>query len=171
MNCHLNRPDDYFAEMAKTDDHMQKIRTNLMQREQAQKQSEKVKQLRTMRKEGKAIQIQAKQQRQQEKKDMLNKVKKIRKGVSKDMSFLDGNSKSNNNKVLSRKSLEKRKKRDKKFGFGGKKKGMKLNTKESAADISEYRGSANGKMKGGNKLKNKRPGKNRRIQKKARGKH
>lgn len=155
--------------MAKTDDHMQKIRTSLMQKEQAQKQSEKVKQLRTMRKEGKAIQIQAKQQRQQDKKDMLNKVKKYRKGVSKDMSFLDGNSKSNN-KVLSRKSLEKRKKKDKKFGFGGKKKGMKSNTRESAADISEYRTPGKGKNIGGSKLKNKRPGKNRRVQKKSRGK-
>lgn len=153
--------------MAKTDDHMQKIRASLMQKEEAQKRSEKVKHLRMMRKEGKAIQLQAKEQRQQEKKAMLNQVKKVRKGVSKDLSFLDNKS---NHKVLSRKSLERRKMRDKKFGFGGKKKGMKANTKDSAADISEYRSHKAGKG-AKQKMKNKRPGKSRRLQRKANRKH
>lgn len=148
---------------------MQKIRASLMQKEAAQKQSEKVKQLRMMRKEGKAIQIQAKQQRQNEKQEMLNQVKKIRKGVSKDFSFLDGKPKGNS-KVLSRKSLEKRKNKDKKFGFGGKKRGMKMNTKDSAADISEYKRSGKVGKNIAQKLKNKRPGKNKRIQKKSKGK-
>lgn len=148
--------------MAKTDEHMQKIRTSLMQKEAAQKQSEKVKHLRMLRKEGKALQIKAKQQRQDDKKQMLNQVKKIRKGISKDFSFLDG--KGNNNPQVSRKSLEKRKIKDKKFGFGGKKRGMKLNTKDSAADIKDYRRSG-----GKQKVKN-RPGKSKRIQKKSRSK-
>ena len=60
----------------------------------------------------------------------------------------------------------KRMAKDKKFGFGGKKRGMKQNTKESADDISEYNkfrrpGGAGG---GGFKKKlgkgaSKRPGK------------
>ncbi|XP_066140262.1 probable rRNA-processing protein EBP2 homolog [Euwallacea fornicatus] len=159
------RPDDYFAEMAKTDEHMQKIRERLMQRQQQQQRSERVKQLRQQRKEGKLLQIQTKLQRQQEKKEMLDQVKKYRKGVSKDLDFLD----LKKSKAISRKALEKRKQKNKKFGFGGKKKGGKLNTKESAADISEYRNPKKPRKERdskGNKGKGKaktRPGKNRRV--------
>lgn len=162
------RPDDYFAEMAKSDEHMQKIRENLLKKEAQQRQSEKVKQLRLNKKEGKALQIQKKLERQNEKKEMLDQIKKYRKGVSKNLDFLDGKQK---------KIVEKRKQRDKKFGFGGKKRGSKLNTKDSAADVSEYRRSdrpkgkqGNKKMNKGGKHDNKRPGKNRRIKNKARGK-
>ncbi|ERL88825.1 hypothetical protein D910_06207 [Dendroctonus ponderosae] len=129
------RPDDYFAEMAKTDEHMQKIREHLMKKQQQQQRSERVKQLRQQKKEGKMMQIQTKLQREQEKKEMLDQVKKYRKGASKDLDFLD----SKKSKSISRKSLEKRKMKNKKFGFGGKKKGLKRNTNDSAADISEYR--------------------------------
>lgn len=171
MGIPTKRPDDYFAEMAKTDAHMQKIREHLMQKQQQQQRSERVKQLRQQRKEGKMIQIQTKLQRQQEKKEMMDHVKKVRKGVSKNLDFLDGKQ----SKAISRKSLEKRKLKDKKFGFGGKKRGMKANTKESAEDISEYRrpskpGKGGKGGKGGRgKPGNKRPGKNRRVQNKARG--
>ncbi|XP_074029745.1 probable rRNA-processing protein EBP2 homolog [Leptinotarsa decemlineata] len=164
------RPDDYFAEMAKTDEHMQKIREHLMKKQEQQKRSERVKQLRQQRKEGKMVQIQTKLQRQEEKKEMLNQVKKVRKGMSKDLDFLDGKK----NKSIGRKSMEKRKMKDKKFGFGGKKSGMKSNTKDSAADISEFRnpGKSGKKFpKGNSKHGNKnRPGKNRRVKIKARGK-
>ncbi|CAG9761073.1 unnamed protein product [Ceutorhynchus assimilis] len=156
------RPDDYFAEMAKTDEHMQKIREHLMTKQQQQQRSERVKQLRQQRKEGKMLQIQTKLQRQQEKKEMLDQVKKHRKGVSKDLDFLD----SKKSKAISRKALEKRNMKNKKFGFGGKKKGGKLNTRDTAADISEYRSPKPGGRKGRDskgKQKNNRPGKNRRI--------
>lgn len=158
------RPDDYFAEMAKSDVQMQKIRTHLMQKQAAKQKSERVKQLRTQRKEGKMLQVQAKLERQKEKKTMLDQVKKVRKGQSKDLSFLDGKK--------SKKVLEKRKMRDKKFGFGGKKKGSKMNTKDSAGDISEYRNPKKVISRKGNKGKpaNKRPGKNRRIKNKTKGK-
>lgn len=143
---------------------MQKIREHLMQKQQQQQRSERVKQLRQQRKDGKMLQIQKKLERQQEKKEMLDQVKKVRKGMSNNMDFLDDKKK----KVLSRKSLEKRKAKEKKFGFGGKKKGLKTNTKSSAADISEYRRP----KKGGGPVnnKNKRVGKNRRVQNKARAK-
>lgn len=138
-----------------------------MTKQEQQKRSERVKQLRQQRKEGKLLQIQTKLQRQQEKKEMLDQVKKVRKGISKDLDFLDGKK----NKSISRKAMEKRKVKDKKFGFGGKKKGMKTNTKDSAADISEYRKSSKPTGKGKMKSRNKtRPGKNRRIKNKARGK-
>lgn len=161
LNIPTKRPEDYFAEMAKTDTHMQKIRQHLMQKQQQQQRSERVKQLRQQRKEGKMLQIQKKLERQQEKKEILDQMKKVRKGITNNLDFLDEKKK----KVLSRKSLEKRKAKDKKFGYGGKKKGMKMNTKTSAADISEYKRPA----KGGKVNKNKRLGKSRRVQNKARG--
>ena len=53
--------------------------------------------------------------------------------------------------------------KDKRFGFGGKKKGSKANTKSSANDVSEYHKNGGGR-KGGKKMggKNKRVGKDRR---------
>lgn len=162
------RPDDYFAEMVKTDSHMHKIRENLMKKQAQQQQSERVKQLRVQRKEGKAMQLQTKLLRQQEKKEMVDQMKKFRKGVSKNLDFLDTKQKN-----ISKKAVEKRQNKAKKFGFGGKKKGSKLNTKESAADVSEYRrparkgDKAKGKQRGND---NKRLGKNRRMKNKAKGK-
>lgn len=149
---------------------MQKIREHLMRKQEQQKRSERIKQLRQQKKEGKELQIQTKLQRQQEKKEMLNQVKKVRKGISNNLDFLD----EKKGKAISRKSIEKRKLRDKKFGFGGKKRGMKLNTKDSAADISDFRNdrktnSTGNKRKGKTSNKN-RPGKNRRVKLRARGK-
>lgn len=161
MGLSTKRPDDYFAEMAKTDEHMQKIREKLLQRQAEQQRSERVRQLRKQRKEGKALQVQARLQRQQEKKEILDKVKKVRKGASKDLSFLEG-------KKFPRKGIDHRKKKDKKFGFGGKKKGLKLNTKDSSADISEYKNLAGKQFKKG--CGKSRPGKNRRIKNKNRKK-
>lgn len=153
------RPDDYFAEMAKSDDHMTKIRQNLMRTQKQHQMSERVKQLRLQKKEGKALQIQTKLERQKEKQDMLKQMKNVKKGRATDLKFLD-----NKPKGISRKSIEKRKKKDKKFGFGGKKSGTKGNTKDSAADITEYRRPKQLlKQKRGNKdNNNKRLGKNRR---------
>lgn len=154
--------------MAKSDDHMQKIRQKLMQKQAEQQRSERAKQLRAQRKEGKAIQIQTKLQREEEKKQILDQVKKVRKGFSKDLNFLDGKPKRDQgSKKISRKSLEKRKNKDKKFGFGGKKKGSKLNTKDSAADVSDYRRPARpgnaGKGKRAARPAVKRLGKNKRM--------
>lgn len=169
MNIPTKRPDDYFAEMAKTDDHMQKVRDALMKRQAEEQRREKVRQLRIQRKEGKAIQTQVKLKRQEEKKEMLDQVKKVRKGFSQDLDFLEGGKKKGQ---PTKKALEKRKYKNTKFGFGGKKKGMKRNTKDSAADISEFK--RPGKPKMNNKMSNKgaakRLGKNRRKQVKGKGK-
>ncbi|XP_045483531.1 probable rRNA-processing protein EBP2 homolog [Harmonia axyridis] len=153
------RPDDYFAEMAKSDDQMQKIRTALMKKQAQQKQSERVKELRQQKKEGKRIQTEKKLQQLKERKEMLEEVKKVRKGVRKDLDFLN-----NKKKGPSKGTLEKRKLKDKKFGFGGKKRGLKTNTKDSSADFSLYKNNKQGKNK--QQGKNKRLGKNRRKQSK-----
>lgn len=165
------RPDDYFAEMAKTDVHMQRVRENLMKKQIITQRSEKVRQLRQQRKVGKQMQIEATLKKHAEKRKLLEEVKKYRKGMRRDLDFLDDKKKPQQ-KRMDPKAVAKRKMKDAKFGFGGKKRGNKKNTRTSSADVSEYRRpSKPGKMlKGkGGKL-NQRLGKGRRIQMKAKKK-
>ncbi|MCJ8731874.1 hypothetical protein PDJAM_G00204940 [Pangasius djambal] len=175
------RPDDYFAEMAKSDQHMQKIRKKLIQKQMAMEKSEKAKKLREQRKFGKKVQVQVLQKRQKEKKSMMMAVKKYQKGMTDKLDFLEGDSEGKKAAAAAAPSKPhvnkkgpnaKRKYKDTKFGFGGKKKGTKWNTKESHNDVSGFRAKvAHGKVgkkfsKGGKK--NKRPGKESRRKMKAR---
>lgn len=165
LGVKTRRPDDYFAEMAKSDEHMQKVRANLMAKQQGQAKSERIKQIREQRKMGKMLAKQTKVQREAEKKDMLDKLKKFRKGKLKNLDFLE------DAKALESKqkqSAEKRKQRNKKFGFGGKKKGLKRNTKSSSAGLDGEKSSRRQRgVKAGASV-NKRLGKSRRIKAKGR---
>ncbi|XP_055683421.1 probable rRNA-processing protein EBP2 homolog [Lutzomyia longipalpis] len=141
------RPDDYFAEMAKTDAHMQKVRKHLLAKQEGQAKSEKVRQIREQRKMGKKMQQQARVRKEMEKKETLDKLKKFRKGKLQNLDFLEDSK---------GKSQAKRNAKNKKFGFGGRKKGNKRNDRMSSMGISKNKGnkvSAKG---------NKRPGKNQR---------
>ncbi|XP_056329806.1 probable rRNA-processing protein EBP2 [Danio aesculapii] len=172
------RPDDYFAEMAKTDQHMQKIRKKLLLKQEVMEKSEKAKRLREQRKYGKKVQTEVIQNRQKQKKAMLSAVKKYQKGMTDKLDFLDGDHNqgqkgSSTKKQINKKNHNaKRKYKDKKFGFGGRKKGSKWNTKDSHDDVSAFRAKmAHGKGGGkvGNRGKmNKRPGKEARRKMKAR---
>ncbi|KPP58835.1 putative rRNA-processing protein EBP2, partial [Scleropages formosus] len=138
------RPDDYFAEMAKTDQHMQKIRQKLIMKQAAMEKSEKAKKLREQRKFGKKVQTEVIQKRQKEKKAMMSAVKKYQKGMTDKLDFLDGDQEKGKrgvNKAAMNKKVPgaKRKYKDQKFGFGGKKRGSKWNTKESHDDVSGFR--------------------------------
>lgn len=162
LNLPTKRPDDYFAEMAKTDEHMQKIRNNLQAKQQGQQKSERLKQIREQRKMGKLIQRQARVQRDTEKRDMLDNLKKFRKGKLKNLDFLD-----DNRKKGAATTKDKRKARDNRFGFGGKKRGTKRNTKDSSMDQGGSKQfTRNG---GGGKKDVKRLGKNKRVKAKAKG--
>ncbi|XP_053178777.1 probable rRNA-processing protein EBP2 [Scomber japonicus] len=168
------RPEDYFAEMAKSDQHMQKIRKKLISKQAILEKSEKAKKLREQRKFGKKVQIEVIQKRQKEKKAMMTAVKKYQKGMTDKLDFLEGDQKQKAGKdssqgpkkTVSKKGPNsKRKYKDQRFGFGGKKSGKKWNTKESHNDVSSFRakvanargGKGGKKGKAGNK--NKRPGK------------
>ncbi|XP_062127191.1 probable rRNA-processing protein EBP2 homolog [Drosophila sulfurigaster albostrigata] len=165
LGIKTRRPDDYFAEMAKSDEHMQKVRSNLMAKQQGQAKSERIKQIREQRKMGKMLAKQTKVQREAEKKEMLDKLKKFRKGKLKNLDFLE------DAKALESKqkqSADKRKQRNKKFGFGGKKKGQKRNTKASAAGLEAEKSTRRQRgVKAGASV-NKRMGKSRRIKAKGR---
>lgn len=172
------RPDDYFAEMAKSDQQMQKIRKKLMSKQMSLEKSEKAKKLREQRKFGKKVQIEVIQKRQKEKKAMMTAVKKYQKGMTDKLDFLEGDQKTGkDSSEASKKAMNKkgpnakRKYKDKKFGFGGKKSGKKWNTKESFNDVSSFRAKvahAKGGKKGKGGKQNKRPGKSVRKKMKSR---
>jgi len=161
------RPDTYFAEMAKSDTHMHKVRQNLMAKQAGQVRAEKVRQLRQQKKMGKQLQSQTKQRRDSEKKDMLNQVKRIRKGLKGQDDFVDTKKGGKKNLMMQNKSIAKRNMKNSKYGFGGKKRGNKLNTRESSADFGDYNKSVKGKNKSSGK--NSRPGKARRQNFKSKG--
>lgn len=169
----ISRPDDYFAEMAKSDEHMQKVRENLMKKQVIAQRSEKVRQLRQQKKVAKQMQVEATLKKHAEKRKMLEEVKKYRKGIRQDLDFLDDKKKPEKkqlNRKINPKAQMKAKLKADKYGYGGKKRRSKWNTSSSSADISEYRRShkpgKQGKQgKGGKGGKGKpRLGKNRRIQ-------
>lgn len=169
LGISTKRPDDYFAEMAKTDEHMQKIRNHLIAKQEGQQKSEKIKQLRESKKMSKIIQRENEEKKRLEKTKMMSDLKSFRKGKLKNLDFLEEPKNSFNKRGPSKK----RQMKDKKFGFGGKKKGMKRNSKESSMDTSDFsakrnRAGVGGKKfagKGGKGGKPSRLGKNKRVQK------
>ncbi|KAL8178853.1 UNVERIFIED_CONTAM: putative rRNA-processing protein EBP2 [Gekko kuhli] len=165
------RPDDYFAEMAKSDQQMQKIRQKLKSKQEAMEKSERAKKLRALRKYGKKVQTEVLQKRQKEKTSMLHAIKKYQKGLSDKLEFLEGEQpplsqdkkkEGIGGQVIKKGPNAKRRYKNQKFGFGGKKKGSKWNTRESHNDVSSFRASVahyKGSGKAGKKGSNKRPGK------------
>ncbi len=176
LGIKTKRPDDYFAEMAKSDEHMQKVRSNLMAKQEGQAKSERIKQIREQRKMGKLVQRQARVQRDTEKREMLDKLKKFRKGKLQSLDFLDDNKSGQSKSDGKKASRDKRKARDSRFGFGGKKRGMKRNTKQSSMEGSDqkskFQNSKNGPKgagRGGKKGSAPRAGKSKRVKSKSRG--
>lgn len=167
-NIPTKRPDDYFAEMAKTDDHMQKIRKHLTAKQEGLQKSERIKQLRDQRKMAKVIQREALEKKQADKTKMLKDIKAYRKGKLKNLDFLDDDKGKKGKKGGGKRQANgKRQDRDKKFGFGGKKKGVKRNNKEGAGDMRDFSLKKNragvGSKQIGNKNKKPRPGKSNRV--------
>ncbi|XP_075214728.1 putative rRNA-processing protein EBP2 homolog [Lycorma delicatula] len=164
MGVPTKRPDDYFAEMAKTDEHMQKVRTMLVKKQAETERIEKVRKIRQQKKFNKQMQAEMRLKKQNEKKQMMDEVKKFRKGIRKDLDFLEDKKGFSNKKPNKKanKSQLKRKYKDKKFGFGGKKRGLKRNTKESTSNVEGHHKPSNKKA-----APNKRPGKNVRQKMKA----
>nr|KAF6382450.1 hypothetical protein mPipKuh1_008830 [Pipistrellus kuhlii] len=139
--------------------------------------SEKAKQLGALRKYRKKVQTGVPQKRQREKTHMMNTIKKYQKGFSDKLDFLDRDQKpvarsfkgGTKGQKMKKGLNAKRRCKSQKFGFCGKKKGSKWNTRES------YDGSFRAKTAHGKGLKrpvkkgsNKRPGKRTREKMKSR---
>ena len=150
------RPDDYFAQMLKTDDHMKRVQEHLNSKREALEKSEQAKKMREMKKMGKKIQQEVLANRQKEKKQLIDKVKAYKKGKLKDLDFIDNDKKPNkggkNAKANGmKKENNKRSNKNSVYGYGGQKKRSKKNTAESSAQFGTKKGN-----------KTQRPGKARR---------
>lgn len=85
----IPRPDDYFAEMAKSDEHMQKVRKNLMKKRVMTQRSEKLRQMKQQKKVAKQMQGETILKKDVEKRKSTEEVKKYRKDkISKRSRFL-----------------------------------------------------------------------------------
>lgn len=93
------RPEDYFAQMAKSDDHMLKVKRRVLTQQVAQEKCQKVKKLRELKKYGKKVQIEVGLQRAKEKRELLSKVKQYREGKLASLDFLDEDSGKKKNMV------------------------------------------------------------------------
>jgi rRNA-processing protein EBP2 len=167
LNKPFSRPNDYFAEMVKTDEQMSKIRQNMIEESESIKNAEAAKRQRDLRKYGKKVQTEKLLEKNRNKKmemEKINRLKRKRSDNNDDDFDVSLDFDDNDNKNKPQKS-KKRLAKDKKFGYGGKKRGSKQNTAESTADMSGF---SHKKMKantfGGVKGKKaKRPGKSKRM--------
>ncbi|KAI5701915.1 hypothetical protein M8J76_005472 [Diaphorina citri] len=179
----IRRPDDYYAEMVKSDEHMQRVRKSILRKQRGIEMGEKTKKLREQKKMAKQVQKEAAVRKIEEKRKMNEEIQKFRKGIRKDLDFLEP-SKKNGNASASKKPVKLNKKREeknKKFGFGGKKRGKKRNNNldDFSSKGKKKPGMIPGKMKKNMKIKSKmaakgkagaagkgaaRPGKSKRVQ-------
>ncbi|CAL9736354.1 rRNA-processing protein Ebp2p [Monosporozyma servazzii] len=162
------RPLDYFAEMVKNDEHMDKIKSKLVTEVSEKKARDEARRQRHLKKFGKQVQHATLQKRQLEKKDTLDKIKNLKKkrksneiggaefdvGISEEVGGdyqAAGDNK--NDRWSYHKPSAKRESKNGKYGNGGMKRFKRKNDADSSADVSGF---SQKKMKSG------RPGKSRR---------
>ncbi|KII86944.1 hypothetical protein PLICRDRAFT_114220 [Plicaturopsis crispa FD-325 SS-3] len=182
LNFPFTRPTDYFAEMVKSDSHMERIRQRLLDESAGIKKSEDKRKEREGKKFGKQVQLEKLKEREKSKKDMEERLKGLKR---KRKDVLDNPQAEEDafdvavEDAISDRPASKRGKgarggrisrdaRDKKFGFGGEGKRSKQNTKESTDDFDSGsrgggRGDGGSRGGGGGRGGSKRPGKSRRI--------
>lgn len=155
----FSRPTDYFAEMVKSDEHMDKLKTKLLKEAADKKASEDAKKQRQLKKFGKQVQHETLQERAKQKRDTLEKIKSLKKKrganeIANDDEFQIALEEATAEDRPSKRAKPngKRKAKDSKFGFGGKKRGLNKNDADSSADIYNQR----------KKGKASRPGKSKR---------
>uniref|UniRef100_A0A915Q1D1 Uncharacterized protein n=1 Tax=Setaria digitata TaxID=48799 RepID=A0A915Q1D1_9BILA len=157
MGVKIFRPGDYYAEMVKSDRHMQKVRERMAEIEQNKQKLEAIRRIRNEKKFAAKVQKKVMERKQNEKKILIEEVKKHRKGIKSQLDTMLNNAKRMcDNEVevkeLTKEKLRGRKKfsriaRNKKFGFGGQKKRSKKNDKNSFEEIATPRSLAR-KLKG-----------------------
>lgn len=178
----IRRPDDYYAEMVKSDDHMQRVRKSILRKQRGIEMGEKTKRLREQKKMAKQVQKEAMVRKVEAKRQMNDEIQKFRKGIRKDLDFLEPKGKGSEPSKKPQKLNKKREEKNKKFGFGGKKRGKKRNNNldDFAGKKNKKSGMIPGKTKKNLKIKTKiaakkgakgatpRPGKSKRTQMKSR---
>ncbi|KIR68604.1 rRNA-processing protein EBP2 [Cryptococcus bacillisporus CA1873] len=173
----FTRPGDYYAEMVKSDEHMERVRTKLVEEAQGIKKSEDAKKQRELKKFGKQIQHEKLRQREQDKKSFENRVEGLKRKRKEGMELGDEGDEfdiavedavedqpQKGGRTASGKSKMPRHARDAKFSLGGGGRRSKQNTRESTMDFGGGMSRGKGGKAGtGGKAKPKgRPGKSRR---------
>lgn len=74
----FSRPKDYFAEMVKEDEHMEKIKAKLVEEATNKKAAAEARKLRDLKKFGKQVQVAKLQERQKAKRETLDKIKNLK---------------------------------------------------------------------------------------------
>jgi len=157
------RPVDYYAEMVKTDDHMAKVRHKLLEDENSAKIAEEKRKQRLARKYGKQVQVERQKEKAAEKKDHMQAIDKWRKerkqGGGSEKLPLDMDDMKHRTKrprESTRATQAKRDARNKKFGSGARDKKMaKLNSSDSAHDMSNFNWKKNKQVPKGMERKGK----------------
>lgn len=168
----FTRPSDYFAEMVKSDEHMGKVKGKLIEEAANKKAAQDARAQRDLKKFGKQVQQEKLKERAKQKKDMLENVKALKRKRQQggglqtateedlfDVALEDAAETERKEREERRRKVgakHKREGKDKKYGFGGKKRFAKSGDAESSADM---RGFSTKKMKAGAKAGAKRPGK------------
>ncbi|KND02564.1 uncharacterized protein SPPG_03021 [Spizellomyces punctatus DAOM BR117] len=167
----FSRPDDFFAEMVKTDEHMAKVRQRLLDEAASIQAAEQARKQRDLKKFGKKVQQEKLAERERTKKAELEKVKVARRKHASaeggrddgddefDVEVDSGSRGGKGGRGGKTAAGGKRKRKDEKFGFGGPKRHKKSNTADSTSDMSGF---SLKKMKGKPGVSKNRPGKARR---------
>lgn len=138
----FSRPLDYFAEMVKSDEHMDRLKNKLLREAANKKASEDAKKQRQLKKYGKQVMHATLQDRAKQKRETLDKIKNLRKKrlaneVGDDEFQIALEEAAGDEKR--HKPNGKRMAKNAKYGFGGKKRGLRKNDADSAADIYNQR--------------------------------
>lgn len=137
----FSRPLDYFAEMVKSDEHMDKLKSKLLKEAADKKASEDAKKQRQLKKFGKQVMHATLQDRAKQKKETLDKIKSLKKKrtsneISNDNEFQIALEEATAEDRPKRQKVNgKRLAKDAKYGHGGKKRFLRKNDADSSADI------------------------------------
>jgi len=157
----FTRPSDYFAEMIKTDAHMERIRQRLVDESAGIKKSEDKRKEREGKKFGKQVQVEKLKERERSKKEMEERLKGLKrkrgdvldnqKGGEDDFDIAVEDAISDRPAKRGRSGDRgvPRSVRDKKYGFGGATRRSKQNTRESTDDFESGSGRGRGRGRGG----------------------
>ncbi|KAK6333407.1 rRNA-processing protein and EBNA1-binding protein ebp2 [Orbilia javanica] len=173
----FTRPTDYFAEMVKSEEHMGKIKEKIKEQAAMKQASADAKRQRDLKKFGKQVQVARLQERQKEKREMLDKINVLkRKRAGADLGdenegdpfdiAIEKAEKVNGREGRDRRGgpNAKRQKKNEKFGYGGKKKFSKSGDAVSSGDLGGFnsKGMKKNSFGSGKKAKAPRPGKSKR---------
>ncbi|KAK6049146.1 hypothetical protein COOONC_13349, partial [Cooperia oncophora] len=85
MGVKVIRPPDYYAEMAKSDGHMQKVRKRLLKIQEGKERQEAIRRMREEKKYASKVQKEVLEKRSSEKKQLMEAVKKHKKGMKQQL--------------------------------------------------------------------------------------